>query len=81
MKPSEKFKSVFKFDWDKNEDTSVAESSIRRDIPTVYQGFGKSLIVSWLCEIKAGIDQGYQKKNNKYNSELSKLRQKVKYFI
>ncbi|CDR95183.1 DEAD box RNA helicase, putative [Babesia bigemina] len=66
-KPSEKFKTVFNFEWDNSEDTSVNDNNpIYQNRPEPQLLFGRG------C--RAGIDVVEQRKGSNFYDELSRRR-------
>ncbi|XP_952934.1 DEAD-family helicase, putative [Theileria annulata] len=67
LKPSEKFKTIFNFEWDESEDTTKFENNpIYQDRPEPQLLFGRGF--------RAGIDVREQRKKNNFYDQLSKKR-------
>eukprot|EP00375_Theileria_parva_P001229 XP_763900.1 small nuclear ribonucleoprotein [Theileria parva strain Muguga] len=67
LKPSEKFKTIFNFEWDESEDTTKFENNpIYQDRPEPQLLFGRGF--------RAGIDVREQRKKNNFYDELSRKR-------
>jgi ATP-dependent RNA helicase DDX23/PRP28 len=67
VKPSEKFKQVFKFEWDATDDTSTDKNPLYAERAQINAMYGRGYI--------AGIDMREQRKSSAFISALVKKRQ------